>query len=156
MRNFQTKKLKGMSIQSMIVAGIIGAVMAAVAISLLWSSLERQKVSGIASSLVAQYEALDLQEASRFVELEEIEEKYSDGDIDYLDEMIKARLIKFDPSNYFNDPNAVWEIRRLVKGDSFPVYYIYIESSDPIDMERVREAYEIAGIDAVIEGNITE
>jgi len=53
-------KLRGMSLQSMIVAGVLGAILAGVAISSLWGAVGKSKVTAERATLDAIGEAVDL------------------------------------------------------------------------------------------------
>jgi len=142
------KKLKAMSMQTMVVAGVLGAILTAVAISRLWDATEKQKISSIASSIVSQNEALSVQRMDNYEKLADFHDVYGDGDADYMDELIAMHKIS-RPGNFFEGKNYVWEIRRAVV-DNQELFYIYFDSDKEIDRDLFKKAMQTAGLEDYI------
>ena len=140
------KKLKGMSLPSMIVAGVLGAILAAVAISMMWQASEKQKVTGVASSIVSQMELMDVMRINNYADMEKYNSTAGggDNDTDYLDDLVRVGLTK-KPSGFFHSDNYTWEIRK-VDDDNVSFYYIYIDSDDEADKKIIQKAIVASGL----------
>lgn len=139
------KRLKAVSIQSIIIGSVITGVIALSGLAALWPSVEKSKIYTIA-------ETLDEQDA--YI-VSQIEFDYKniltlhvsgDGDEDYLDELIGSGQISSLPYNLFKSPDSlVWEIRAVLTNGT-PEFYWYLDTSDSDDLALILSGREYRGM----------
>lgn len=138
------KKLKAVSVQSIIIGSVITGVIALAGLAALWPSVEKAKIYTIA-------ETLDEHDAYIVSQLEFDYGKIltshaaGDGDEDYLDELIDVGQVSNIPYFMFQDPdNLVWEIRAVFVNGS-PKFYFYFDSTNADDLELLLQGREHRG-----------
>lgn len=139
------KKIKGISVQSIIVGSVITGIIALSGLAALWPSVEKAKIYTIA-------ETLDEQDAYITSQLEFDYGKIltshasGDGDEDYLDELISIGQISEIPVWLFQDPSAlVWEIRAVFTNGK-PEFYHLLDSSNEDDLKLILSGINHRGI----------
>lgn len=139
------KKLKGVSVQSIIISSVIVGVIAASGLAALWPSVEKAKIYIVA-------ETLDEQDAYLVSQLEADYDRIltlhasGDGDGDYLDELIEAGQISNVPYNLFQDPEILeWEIRATFTNGK-PEFYHYLNSTNADDLSLILNGINHRGI----------
>jgi hypothetical protein len=129
-------KIKGVSVQSIIVGSVITGVIAAAGLAALWPSVEKSKVYIIAETYDEQDAFITSQLEYDYSAIYKAHDAYDDGDDDYLDELITAGLVSNLPHNLFQKPELLtWEIRLMFDSDGRPAFYRFTDSTHPDDLE---------------------
>lgn len=135
--NKKLNKQKGFSLPSVIVGSIIAAILSGVAISSMWESVDNSKVVTIASLLKEQVVLFESQPKYDYDSLN------TDGNQNYLPEIINAGMLSPIPLNLFEDPSSLtWEIRKIEVDGYRDIYYSYVSTSNPHDDELISKAIE--------------
>lgn len=144
----KSRKIKGFSLPSVIVGSIIASVLGTIVVSSMWTSVEKSKVSAVAGTITNLQEALTSQRWDVFSNLKAVNsaQTYDNKVQDYLPEL--EALGVADNSGFkemFREPEALsFEIRLLAPGKD-NLFYIFMDSTNPIDKEVLELAVESLG-----------
>jgi len=142
----KNKKIKGVSTQSIIIGAIITAVIAASGLVLIWPSVDKSKVNIIAETLDEQHAFLVHDAAQNFKTLYSSQKQsFTDGDADYLDELVKMGAVSYPPFKFFHSKNVIWEIRQVNDFGIKPNFYIHLSSDDVEDQAMIDKALKQRG-----------
>jgi hypothetical protein len=129
-------KIKGVSVQSIIIGSVITGVIALAGLAALWPSVEKAKVYVIAETLDEQDAYFTSQLEFDYKDVYKSHAAYDDGDDDYLDELITAGQISALPTNLFERPDLLtWEIKLTHDANGRPVFYRETDSTHGPDLD---------------------
>lgn len=133
------KKIKGVSVQSMVIGSIITGIIASAALAFLWGSVEKSKVYTIAETLDEQH-AFIVSDAENNYETIFNANLEGNNDYNYLDDLIRIGKISKPPLDFFVSKNIEWEIRMVNDSGLYPNFYIYLNSDMQEDLDLFEKA----------------
>ena len=129
MKKLINKKLKGFSMQSIIIGSVIVGVIAMAGIAYSWYSAEESRINMASQTVKEQILFIESHRHNSFSTLEAWH-KAGDGDEDYLDEIIlNSGLSQVETKKIFRDPSALWEIRQVNDQTFNKTFFIHIETN---------------------------
>ncbi|MBN2864939.1 MAG: hypothetical protein JXK16_02920 [Thiotrichales bacterium] len=117
----------GFSLPSVIIGSLILAIISYAATSSMWGSVDKSKISTVASVIKAQVNLFDSQPNFDYESLN------VDKDHNYLPELIAAGILPPIPGVFNDQDGLVWEIRMTLHDGIKRVYYSYISPSNQDD-----------------------
>lgn len=132
---------KGFSLPSIIIAGVISAILMTAAVSSMWGSVEHTKEKVLGSYLMEQINYLRVVDMGSSSIMEDLNNSGDANSADYRADLVSAREIQEIPWDLFEDSSALtWEIRRDASYSRSYRYYIYIDSTNTDDQGMIDRA----------------
>jgi Tfp pilus assembly protein PilE len=133
-------KVKGYTVQNLIIGTIISSIIATAAFVNYWPSVENAKVNLVKSKVLEQISFLKSEQNNSFLKITSILNSNGDGDDDILDELIQYNVLSSIPDEKILDKGQLtWIIQKNIVGDNYS-FKLNISSTKKEDQELINKA----------------